>query len=194
MYPHRLIFSPRWPHSKSLLKRTASAHKQTAYGIHKIYDLYCMQYTQLRQKFSFYSVLTTQLPLGIKQCAVRHPKTPQESAMRTRSTSSRLKSDSSCPGNPVLKILNLDLTYDASRVSPQSRNRITCRKKTLLGWVSANTSSPLHSEVTYGQGETTVNPVTHHPQVMHSYIFWQTATKINHLHSCYIAFWHCQQL
>lgn len=68
---------------------------------------------------------TAQLHFVIKLYEVRHPKTPQECAVRTHSASSRLHSDSSCPGNPVLKILNSDLTYDAFCVSPQSRNRIS---------------------------------------------------------------------
>lgn len=38
-------------------------------------------------------------------------------------------------------------------------------------------SLPLHLEATYNQKKTTVNPVTHCPQVMHSYISWQTVTR-----------------
>ncbi len=85
---------------------------------------------------------------------------------------------SSFPGNPVSKILNLNLTYDASCISPQSRNRITGWKNTpLLSRVSSNMSLPSHVEVTFGQRKTTVNPVTHCPQVMHSDTSWQTVTR-----------------
>ena len=96
---------------------------------------------------------------------------------------SSVLTDSSCPGNPVLKILNSDLTYDASCVSPQSRNRITGLEKNtpLSGRVSGNASLPFAFEgniwPTKKKKRETVNPVTHCPQVMHSYISWQTVTR-----------------
>lgn len=99
--------------------------------------------------------------------------------MRTRSASSLTAlTDSSFPGNPVLKILNLNLTYDASRVSPQSRNGITGSENTpLFSGVSSNMSLPSHSKVKEKKKKkTTVNPVTHCPQVIHSDISWQTVT------------------
>lgn len=94
--------------------------------------------------------------------------------------------DSCCPGNPVLKILNLGLTYDASCVSPQSRKRITGEENTPLFQcrVSSNESFPSCLEVAYGQRKKPVKPATHCPQVMHSYNSWQAVTT--HLHSCYI--------
>lgn len=83
--------------------------------------------------------------MGIKQQEVRHPPPPKKkkkeqlkkkreprgdcAAVCTRSLSSLMHTaDPRCPGNHVLKILNLDLTYNTSYVSPQSRNGISGRR------------------------------------------------------------------
>lgn len=47
-------------------------------------------YTTLEHKWDKEFFEPTQLHLGIKQQEVRHPKTPQECAVRTRSASSLL--------------------------------------------------------------------------------------------------------
>lgn len=64
-------------------------------------------------------------------------------------------------------------------VSLHSQERGLLVGKTLhfFSRVSGNISLPLHLDVTYGQETTTVNPVTHCPQVIHSYISWQTVTR-----------------
>lgn len=50
------------------------------------------------------------------------------------------------------------------------------RKTPLFRRVSSNISLPLHFEGTCGQKKPTVNPVSHCPQVIYSYISWQTVT------------------
>lgn len=110
--------------------------------------------------------------------------------MCTRSASSLLHTaDSRCPGNYVLKILNLDLTYNTSYVSLQSRNRITGWRNAPLfwWWVSGNVPVLLHLEGTCGQGKKKGkkdDSVSDALRWCDIYIPWQRVT--NHLHSCYI--------
>lgn len=60
-------------------------------------------------------------------------------------------------------------------VSLHSQETGLVARKTLLVKCPV-TCLPLNLEETYGQKKT-VNPVTHCPQVMHSYIFWLTVAR-----------------